>query len=145
MIAEVTVTLTLPANRLAELQAFCEATDATSVATPKAKPKAKPKTKAKAKAKLDDADAAERAAIEAEGSKSADDKEARFAEAADAPIDRKQLEADLRSLLPEIGTEALREAKNAAGITVRLQAAEGDDLRAYRKLADDLMAKLENL
>ena len=49
----------------------------------------------------------------------------------------------MRALLPQIGTEALREAKTKAGIEVRLQAAEGDDLVAYRKLADDLLAGLE--
>ena len=115
MINEITVTLTISVDRLAELQKFCQgaaqepATVTSETPTPKAKPKA----------------------IQAE------------AESPDAVLDRKALEADLRALLPQIGTEALREAKTKAGIEVRLQAAEGDDLVAYRKLADDLLAGLE--
>ena len=135
MINEITVTLTISVDRLAELQKFCQgaAQEPATVTseTPKAKPKAKPKVKAKTKPKVDPEAQAEREAIQAE------------AESPDAVLDRKALEADLRAWLPQIGTEALREAKTKAGIEVRLQAAEGDDLVAYRKLADDLLAGLE--
>jgi len=164
MIPEVTVTLTIPVTRLAALQALlsedrAQATTGdvrpeVAVATPK-KAKAKPKAKAKGRGaaeanresnlgKLQDDHAEEVAKA------SADDKEARFNEAdaerkaiQEEGIDRAQLESDLRALLPQVGTEKLREAKTAAGIQVRLQAAEGADLAAYRKLADDLLAGLE--
>jgi len=135
MINEITVTLTISVDRLSALQKFCQgsAQEPAPVpsATPQAKPKAHPKVKAKTKPKVDPEAQAEREGIQAE------------AESPEAVLDRKALEADLRALLPQIGTEALREAKTKAGIEVRLQAAEGDDLVAYRKLADDLLAGLE--
>ena len=56
MINEITVTLTISVDRLAELQKFCQgaaqepATVTSETPTPKAKPKAKPRAKPKAKA-----------------------------------------------------------------------------------------------
>jgi hypothetical protein len=78
---------------------------------PEPKPEPTPKVKAKAKAK---------------------------AEPAQDPLDRALIEADLRAIMSRIGPERMREAKEAAGIAVRLQHAEGDDLAAYRALADRL-------
>lgn len=166
MIPEVTVTLTIPVTHLAALQALlsddrAQATTGdvrpeVAVATPKkskAKAKAKPKAKGRSVTEANresNLDKLQEDHAEEVAKASADDKEARFNEAdaerkaiQEEGIDRAQLESDLRALLPQVGTEKLREAKTAAGIKVRLQAAEGADLAAYRKLADDLLAGLE--
>jgi hypothetical protein len=54
------------------------------------------------------------------------------------PLDRALIETDLREIMARIGPERMRAAKEEAGISVRLQNAEGDDLAAYRALADRL-------
>lgn len=54
------------------------------------------------------------------------------------PLDRALIETDLRDIMARIGPERMRAAKEEAGISVRLQNAEGDDLAAYRALADRL-------
>lgn len=117
--------------------AVVKATTEAEAEAPKAKPKAKPKRnktrtpvqKANAQAALSEQQEidAEREAIQAEGEASGE-------------VDRKQLETDLRAIMQRIGPEKMREAKASAGITARLQSAEGDALVAYRKFADQLEA-----